>query len=280
MDGLRLGRLLDALVLAGLLEKQGQAYRNSPEARAFLVRGAPESMAGEHELLRLLWQADLRTAASIRSGRPEAEHDFSGHSETSAAFQRGLLSSTLRFGRELADTVKLGPAGSVLDVGGGPAGTLLALAEFYPDARLTLLELPAVASIVAPIIAMSPFGRRVIVQEGDIVARPAGETHDLVILKAVVQILGPHEAAAAIRNCFASLKPGGTLVIGGAGILDDSGLSPQAAVFYNLTFMNLYRDGASYTRSQYRSWLSQAGFVEARFSSLPSGGIILCATRP
>ncbi|MEJ1935254.1 methyltransferase [Nostoc sp. NIES-2111] len=280
VDPLRLQRLLDALVLVGLLEKQGEAYRNSREARAFLVRDAPESMAGEHELLRLLWQADLCTAASIRSGLPAAEHDFSGSSEDAAAFQRGLLPSTLRFGHELADAVAIGQTDSGLDIGGGPAGALLALAELLPHARLTLLELPAVATIVAPIIATSPHGGRVRIETGDIVAGPAAQDHDVAILKAVVQVLAPFQAAAAIRNCFASLKPGGTLAIGGAGMLDDEGMSPPSAVFYNLTFMNLYRHGASYTRSQYLAWLAQAGFTEARFLTLRSGGTVLCARRP
>ena len=98
----RLTRLLNALVVAGLLELENGAYRNSTEAMAFLVQGSPRDISAEHELLRLLWQADLMTAASIRSGRPEAEHDFAEDpNHTAVAFQRGLLPSTRDFGREL-----------------------------------------------------------------------------------------------------------------------------------------------------------------------------------
>jgi hypothetical protein len=277
----RLVRLLDALVVTGLLERAGEAYRNSAETRTFLVRGARDDMRAEQELLRQLWQADMKTAESIRSGRPEAEHDFAGTThETAAAFQRGLLPSTLQFGRELAEAVAIEPNGSALDVGGGPAGVLLSLAERYPHLKLTLLELPPVARIVKPMLAASQHAGRIQLEEGNIVAGPARAIHDLVILKAVAQVLSPEQAASAIRNCFASLKPWGTLVVGGAGILDDTRMSPPSAVYYNLTFMNLYRAGGSYTQSQYRFWLSSAGFTNIRFVTLASGATVLCADRP
>ena len=62
-------------------------------------------------------------------------------------------------------------------------------------------------------------------------------------------------------------------------MLNDDGVSPASAVYYNLTFINLYRQGASYTRAQYLEWLSDAGFVNARFLTLASGSVILCADR-
>ena len=67
-----------------------------------------------------------------------------------------------------------------------------------------------------------------------------------------------------------STRPGGSIVIGGAGILDDSLRAAPSAVFYNLTFMNLYRDGRSYPRATYLAWLADAGFVTPRFVTLAS----------
>jgi trans-aconitate methyltransferase len=245
------------------------------------VRGSSQDVTGEHELLRLLWEADLRTAASIRSGRPEAEHDFSADDDdAAAAFQRGLLPSTRDFGRDLADAIDVPRGGAVLDVGGGPGGALLSLGSRDPQLQLTLLELPAVARLVRPMLAASELGARVSVEDGNILVAPARGRHDLVILKAVVQVLSPEEAAVAIRHCFESLQPGGTIVMGGAGMLDDSLRAPPTAVFYNLTFMNLYRNGRSYPRSAYLAWLADAGFVRPRFVTLSSGSTILCAERP
>lgn len=59
-----------------------------------------------------------------------------------------------------------------------------------------------------------------------------------------MQVLAPADAARAIANAAAALRPDGTIYITGAGILDDDRMGPKSAVFINLTFMNLYQAGA------------------------------------
>jgi hypothetical protein len=50
-------------------------------------------------------------------------------------------------------------------------------------------------------------------------------------------------------------------------------------VFMNLTFMNLYAAGASYTEAEHATWLSAAGCGEVERIVLPSGGSIIRAKR-
>lgn len=278
----RLERLLFALTLAGLLEtREGGRFRNGAEARAFLVRGKPCFIGGEHELLSELWRADMCTAASIRTGRPAAKHDFSvADDAASAAFFRGLVPNTLAFGRELADAVDFSRFNSVVDMGGGPGGALWALRERYPHLRLTLLELPAGIRLARDIASENPAAGDMLFEEGDITEAPSTVSHDVAILKAVVQVLGREEAAAVIRNAFASLNPNGVLFITGVGILDNDRLSPTHAVFYNLTFLNLYDAGQAYTRAEYSDWLSATGFTDIAFGIMPSGNTLISARRP
>src|SRR5271156_5852229 len=77
----RLSRLLFALVVSGLLERQGDGFANAPEAAAFLVKGRAGYMGGAHELWSQLWHADLLTARSIREGKPATLHDFTAASD-------------------------------------------------------------------------------------------------------------------------------------------------------------------------------------------------------
>lgn len=65
----------------------------------------------------------------------------------------------------------------------------------------------------------------------------------------------------AVKHIGAALNPGGKIYIIGQ-ILDDSRLSPPEAVGFNLSFINQYDAGESYTEKKYREWLSEAGFVE------------------
>src|SRR5271167_521951 len=118
----RLSRLLYALTICGLLERHGGGFANGPEAATFLVKGLPRYIGGAHELLSQLWQADLRTAQSIRSGRPAALHDFAGASdEEMAAMLRGMHDYAVASGRDLLRRFDFSGCGSVVDVGGGPA---------------------------------------------------------------------------------------------------------------------------------------------------------------
>jgi hypothetical protein len=88
----RLSRLLYALVLAELLTHDNGTFANTAETAKFLVKGSPRYIGGGHELTREIWEADLKSAESIRRGAPAAHHDFTGMDETSlAAFLRGIL---------------------------------------------------------------------------------------------------------------------------------------------------------------------------------------------
>ncbi|PZQ97942.1 MAG: 16S rRNA methyltransferase [Cereibacter sphaeroides] len=274
----RLQRLLYALVSTGLLKHDEAGFRNTTEAAEQLVEGKPGYIGGVHNLLAELWQADLHTAASIRSGRPEAAHDFSNADPAAAlTFMRGLVPSGLGFGRALAKLVDFAPLTSVIDIGGGPGSALVGLRERWPHLTGTLMELPETLAVVAPLLAEQ--GQQVALEPGDITRAPSTRQHDAAILKAVVQVLSPEAAAKAIRHAAGSLRVGGELFISGAGILDDSRTSPAGAVFFNLTFLNLYQGGESYTEAQYRAWLEAAGFAEIRRSRLETGANLIRAVK-
>ena len=87
----------------------------------------------------------------------------------------------------------------------------------------------------------------------------------------MIQVLGRPQAATAIAHVSACLRPGGRIHIAGSGIISDDRLSPVDSVFFNVTLMNLYPEGAAYTIAEHRTWLEAAGFEDVRFAPLPSG---------
>lgn len=280
VDPRRLERLLYALVSAGLLEIRGTGFCNGPEAATYLVQGKPGYTGEEHQLLEELWRADLLTATSIREGRPAAKHDFAtADPDASLAFFRGLAPTALSFGRRLAHMIDIRDVRSAIDIGGGPGHSLIGLRETKPDLQITLLELPASIMLARKLLAGEPLADGLRFEAGNIVEAPSSTTHDLAILKAVIQVLSREEAAKTIRNTYASLNSGGRILISGVGILNDDRVSPQEAVFYNLTFLNLYPEGASYTRREYSDWLSEAGFVDIAFAAMPSGSQLISARK-
>jgi len=273
----RLSRLLYALASIGLLEVEDGRFRNGAEAAAFLDASSPTYRGVDHALLRELWGADLLTADSLRQNRPAALHDFSeADSKAAAAFSRMLAPGAVVFGRHLAEAMDLSAIRSAIDIGGGPGTTLVGLRERRPRIAATLMELPTVAA-VAPAILSQYGADDVVVEEGDITVAPSIGRHDLAILKAVVQVLPPDQARRSILNAARCLTPGGEIAIAGWGVVNDDRLGPPEGVFLNLTFLNLYRHGESYTEGQYRAWMTEAGFRDISRSRLTDGSTLFRA---
>ncbi|WP_395022725.1 methyltransferase [Dongia sp.] len=278
----RLQRLLHALVVAGLLEKRtDDAFANTPEADTFLVEGRPRYRGSMHALTAHLWETDLKTAQSIHAGAPAAAHDFSkAPDEALLKLFTELHPGTISTAKDLLQVFDFSAARAVIDIGGGSGGLVATLCAAFPALQGTLLELPRCAGLIEPLLRATPGGERVTIEAGDIVATPlAPERYDAAILRALVQVLGPDEAARAIRHAAAGLRPGGALYIIGGGILDDNRLGPEEAVYLNLTFLNFYTEGRAHTESAHRTWLAEAGCGAVRRLRLPSGRGAIVATR-
>ena len=277
----RLSRLLYALLVSGLLETGQTGFANTPEATAFLVKGRAGYLGGIHELLSQIWHADLLTAQSIRTGKPAAPHDFNAASdEDMASMLRGMHDSAAAAGREFSRRFDFSGCRSIIDIGGGSGGLAAALCDAHPGLHGTLFELPRNAVLAAPILRGTRGGERVTIETGDILKAPPREVHDAVVMRALIQVLSPGDAARAIANAAAALRPGGTIYIAGGGILDDDRLGPVAAVFLNVTFMNLYSSGTSYTEAEHAEWLTAAGCGDVERFTLPTGGGIVRAKKP
>jgi SAM-dependent methyltransferase len=276
----RLSRLLFALVAAGLLERREAGFANSAEAAAYFVKGSPRYIGGMHELFSQLWRADLETADSIRTGHPAALHDFNAISDDEmSAMLRGMHPLAINSGRELAKRFDFSRCRSAVDIGGGSGGLIATLCDLNPEMSGVLFDLPGTARLAEPLLRATPGGDRVAIETGDILRAAPRGSYDAAVLRALVQVLAPEDAACAIANAAAALRPGGAIYIAGSGILDDDRLSPAASVYINVTFMNLYRRGASYTESEHAHWLEAAGCGEMRRITLPNGSGVISATK-
>ena len=279
-DRRRLDQLLYALAAVDLLATEKPAapgkpgpgeprFSNSPEASRFLVPGKGEYLAGHQELLAMLWDAALKTADSIRAGRPLAEKDFAAMSgEELSTFLGGLHSNALQRGRELAGSGWLGGCRRVADIGSGSGGLLIALAGELPELRAVAVELPRVAEVTRGFVSRSPVAGRIDVAAADLTAespvisetdrsRLAPGSFDAVLMVSFLQVLSPGQARRVVARAAGLLRPGGALHVIGAGILDDGRTTPAKGALFNLAFLNIYEEGRSYTAGEHRHWLRQ-----------------------
>ncbi|MEQ8494614.1 MAG: methyltransferase [Gammaproteobacteria bacterium] len=275
----KLRPLLYALVTAGLLALDGGRFANTAEAAEFLVKGRPRYLGSAHQAYSDLWSSTMHTAQSIRTGVPQARHDFAAMSHAELrAFVRGLDAGAGATARRLHKTFDMNRFSRVLDAGGGSGGLAMALVRLCPALQATVAELPNVAAITRECVVEDGMAERVEVLEVDLVEAPPAGSYDAVVLRSVLQVLSASQAAAVLRHAAHALAPGGECFVVGR-MLDDSRLAPLDAVAVNVMFLNVYEAGQAYTESEYRAWFEQAGLSGNERVPLAGGYSIMHGTR-
>src|SRR5262245_30741645 len=136
IDALRPGAVVDALVALGLLEREGETYRNGPPAAAFL------SGQGETDLRPALrfwnrlsyrtWTEFEEVLRAVRPGtRPRTE-------EEQRIFSEGVEALSASAAHALAGAYDFSRHRRVLDLGGGTGSWLRVILRRYGHLRATL----------------------------------------------------------------------------------------------------------------------------------------------
>jgi 2-hydroxy-4-(methylsulfanyl)butanoate S-methyltransferase len=279
----KLTPLLYALVAAELLTVQGDHFGNTPEADTYLVLGRPAYVgSGRQEFYADIWQALLKTAASIRSGTPQHKHDFYAMSEEEmGAFFRGQHLGAVTAGAHLTTIHDFSHFRHMLDVGGGSGGISIGACRSCPQLISTVVDLPRVIPVTRKFLDESEVADRVTTAVADVVTESPEGTFDVAVMRNLIQVLSLEDAQAAVCNVAQCLIPGGTLFIVG-GMLDDSHRSPVHLVGQNLVHLNIYDDGLIYTEGEYRSLLVGSGFadIEVRREGMPNNQSLISARKP
>lgn len=275
----RLGILLDALVAAGLLEKQGDHYINTPEAQSFLVKGDTRYMGGLANLFEELWPAGFHSAETLKTGIPQAAHDYNQMDEAGLRqYYAASFPGALKAGGQLAELVDFSKTRSVLDIGGGSGGVAIGLVQVLDKIKAEIFDFPSVVPFAQEFIADNGLGQWISVQSGNIVNGPPEGIFDAAVLRNVVQVLSPEEAAKALGHVGTAVASGGRIVIWGWA-RDDDGVAPKQAALHNLVFLNFYDAGVAHTESQYRDWLARSGFSDFTRRLLPGGVSLIEAVK-
>jgi len=276
----KLKPLLYALVVADLLNVEGELFSNTDTANRFLVKGGPSCVVDIHEILSDLWSAALKTADSIRAGVPQANHDYAGMSKDELQqFFRGQHPYAIEYGRDLMARYDFSTYRTLLDVGGGSGGLAITVTDAIPDIQATVVELSTVTPVTQRFIDEAGAADRIKVLAADVVHDPLPGSYDVAVMTAFLQVLSPYDARCALKNVSRVMNPGGEIYIRGAGIIDNSRTSPPELVGFNIVFVNVYDKGQAYTEQEHKEWLQEAGFECFRRTILPDGGSIITARK-
>ena len=270
-----LGISADAMVSLGLLERDGNRYRNSAAAAAFLSGG------GGHDLRPILRFFDrsgygmwANLEAAVRTGEGQRQfHRFSA--EDQQLFSAGVESFTAGQAAALAANYEFGQHRRVLDVGGGTGSFLIEILRRHPGLNGTLFELPGACAVARQRLAGVAEGARVTVIEGDFLKDPLPDGHDALIVANTVHVLSAAHNLELLSKLRLHVAIGTRLLLVDVW-MDPTHSQPPAAALMSGEFLLVSGEGQSYGEDDADSWLGQTGWrkLERRPLTGPASVII------
>jgi SAM-dependent methyltransferase len=260
-DGPTLQYVLNALVAMKLLRKDGEMYGNSSIARKYLVRHSPEYVGHLLLLHDAEWNNWGKLEEIIRTGRRAVDrHIF----ETDPELGGNVLTVLNRIGRQsgpdFAKGLHLKGQERILDLGGGVGTNAIAFCQAYPELDATVLDLPATLKLTEKTIKEAGFESRIRLLPGDFNRDPLGGPYDVVLMSDILHYQTFQMNQDLVRKVFASLVPGGRLVIKDR-FLDEAGTGPAWTTAFAVHILVNTQQGSCYKTSDAIQWLCAAGFV-------------------
>lgn len=262
--------LLNACVALAVLEKEGELYRNSPEALESLVRGKPTYMGDGIAHQEDLWEPWGKLHKAVRSNRPAAARPASDRGrEVHRNFILAMHNRAMLGAQALAETLDLSGRRQLLDAGGGPGTYSIFLVKRYPGLKAIVFDLPQTIEIATEIIARFGVADLVTTRSGDYFKDDFGKGNDVVLLSAILHSMSPERSKGLFRKACDSLLPGGLVVVH-EGLISEDGTSPMRAVLFSLNMLVNTSGGQSYSGEEIMSLMTETGFVEPRVVHLPA----------
>jgi acetylserotonin N-methyltransferase len=269
VDCKELGRLLEACVSLGLLEKRGEGYVNTLEAEKYLRSDSPDTLSGyirySNNALYPMW-GHLEDAVREGSHRWKQTFGFEGPifshffrtEDAMREFQKGMHG----FGRLSSPAVvrafDLGRFRRLVDLGGGSGHLAEAARERYPQLETAVFDLPGVARIFPGIIP------------GDFFTDPLPPA-DLYSLGRILHDWSDEKNHALLAKIYAALPVGGGLLVA-EKLLDPDYVSGHMQSLNML----IVTEGREHSAVDYEAMLRAAGFssVESRHTDAPLDAIL------
>jgi O-methyltransferase/methyltransferase family protein len=248
----------DAMVTVGLIERDGDTYRNSPAAAAYLTGATEQDLRPFVRFSdRGSYPAWTGLAHALRHGPASRITDLDP--ETQAVFSAGVEALNAGPAAALAGSGHLARARRLLDIGGGTGSWSIAAAAANPHLLATVFELPQVAGLARKRIAEHGLSDRIGVAEGEVLTTALPEDHDTCLLANVVHCFSPADNRRLLATTRASVTPGTRLLMVDYWT-DPTHTVPPAAAMMAGEYALASDDGDVYSTEEATAWLTGTGW--------------------
>jgi 2-polyprenyl-3-methyl-5-hydroxy-6-metoxy-1,4-benzoquinol methylase len=267
-------RLMNALVALGLLEKREGRFSNSPAAARLLVRGRPDFMAGLAHTAHL-WQTWSGLTQAVRRGTGTVGDEVNARGPE---WLRAFIGAMHWRAKQMADgvvgTLDLSGVSRVLDVGGGSGAFSMAFVRARQGIHAVVFDLPNVLPITRTYVESAGYAAQIGTTVGDYRSDDLPKEFDLVFLSAIVHANSDEENRRLIRKCAAATNAGGRVVVVDQ-IMNDDRTAPAQGAMFALNMLVGTGGGDTYTESEVRTWMMEAGLHDVGRTDTPFGNTMI-----
>lgn len=268
--------LLFGLTALELIHKSSRGYSNCARISRFFAENEWrlfKAIVGIQAYI--MYPGQIGYVDSLRQERSVGVNWFSGEGHTvyerikNDPFLHGVFYEYMDAYSEYAiphlmKSISAGSVRRILDVGGGGGGNAITLARRYPDAIVTLLDLPTTQPVAAEKIMKAGLADRIHFQAGDMFADDFPRRQDLILFIHQLVIWSQEQNHSLIHKAFDALNDGGQVVIF-SSISDDDEQGPLMAALDTVYFKAVAGGGGMiYPWKDYELLLRSAGFAEIR----------------
>jgi ubiquinone/menaquinone biosynthesis C-methylase UbiE len=227
-----------------------------------------------------LWDTWTTLTAAVRKGTSVAVRpEINSRGDTwLTAFIAAMHDRAAKQAPAVVAQMDLSSVSRVLDVGGGSGAFAMAFVKAKEGITATVFDLPNVLPLTKRYVRQAKLSGKVELQAGDYLMDDLGRGFDIVFLSAIVHSNSGSENRKLIKKCARALNPNGRVVVQDF-IMDDDRTAPLHGAFFSLNMLVGTGSGDTYTESEVRSWMEEAGLSKVVRRETPFGVTQIIGTK-
>lgn len=266
--------LADYLTIQGLITKEGNRYRLTPDSALFLDRKSPAYLGSALGFLHApkFTEAFQNLTDAVKKGGT-----VSGEAGTVAPehplwvdFAKSMIPLMAKPAQEIALLVQqIRPAvKKVLDIAAGHGLFGIEIAKRCPGAEIVALDWPNVLAVAQGFARQAGVQDRYRMIAGDAFQQDLGTGYDLVLLTNFLHHFSLATCETLLRKIHRCLAPGGR-VITLEFVPNDDRVTPPMVAEFSLIMLATTPEGDAYTLKEYEQVFQAAGFSRTELQALP-----------
>ncbi len=267
---------LDALVALGMLEREGDLYRNTAATDMFLDRNKLSYIGGllemANERLYPFWGSlteGLRTGLpqnEIKTGGAGLFEAIYGNPERLRLFLGAMTGLSMGASQAIAQKFPWKNYHTVVDVGGAQGGLLVQLCLAHPHLSGINFDLAVVGPVFEEYAAAHGLKDRLSFQTGNFFNEPL-PVADVITMGHILHDWNLDDKRMLLGKAYQALPEGGALIVFEA-LIDDERKQNTFGLLMSLNMLIETPGGFDYTGKDCSGWMREAGFRETRAEHL------------